>query len=381
MTALHVMPERRIVRRSLAENLLSCVRFQREDGEMLAFGQAAHSFFAAYKLQCMATGEETRFADVDRFAAEAWARTHGLDQARYAEFMQLCERWAGGRLVNLDTLMHVEHTETLDVGFAILTGTMDEIDRADMGDADDAPTRELIVDEKTAQGEMDSSFQGMFYVQLRFANHPALQEIGWQIYPVRNRWPDETTWYRRGELDLWWKTTLEGLRDRLEHPNGEPTGCKGCTDCAIRYECPKALAVARAIPETTDQADELFQEALRMDEALAVRKQGLIEFYRGRDPRVVAGHEVGFLTPRDPKLIVTAKPLDLRAWLNKQHLDGDSVLKVDTEAVSKSAIADKLVVAGLAIREHSKPGFRWRKYVPARIARDKARGEANAEVD
>jgi hypothetical protein len=378
---LHVLPERRIVRRSLAENLLSCVRYQREDSEVLAFGQAAHSFFAAYKLQCMATGEQTRLTDVARLAAEAWARTHGLDQNRYAEFMRLAEQWASARPTDLDTLMRVEHTETLDVGFAILTGTMDEIDRADLGDEDDEPTRELIVDEKTAQGEMDSSFQGMFYVQLRFINHPALQEVGWQVYPVRNRWPDETTWYRRGELDLWWKTMLTALRDRLEHPDGEPTGGKPCTDCAIRYECPKALAVARAIPETEEQADELFGEALRMQEAFEVRKAGLLEFYRGREPRVAAGHEVGFLTPRDAKLVVTAKPLDLRAWLNKHHMDGDSVLKVDSEVVGKSAIADKLVVAGLATREHSKPGFRWRKYVPARTARDKARGETNAEVD
>ena len=379
MTALHVLPDRPVVRRSLAEHLLTCVRFKPEEGEQLAFGTAAHSFFAAYKLQCKATGEETRLTDVARLAAEAWGRTHGLDQGRYAEYMKLCDDWASARPTNLDTLMHVEHTETLDVGFAILTGTMDQIDRADLGDVDDAPTRELITDEKTAQGEMDSSFQGWVYVQLRFINHPALQEVGWQVYPVRGRWPDETTWYRRGELDLWWKTMLGALRDRLEHPNGEPTGGKACTDCAIRYECPKALAVASAIPETEDQADELFGEALRLQEAFEVRKAGLLEFYRNREPRVAAGHEVGFLTPRAPHLVITVPPKQLRAWLSKHHLDGESVMKVDTEAVSKSAIADKLVVAGLATHQFSKPTFRWRNHVPARTARDKARGENNGE--
>ena len=293
--------------------------------------------------------------------------------------MRLTEYFAATHTANLDTLMHVEHTETLDVGFAIVTGTMDQIDRADMGDPDDEPRRELITDEKTAQGEMDSSFQGTTYVQLRFINHPALQEIGWRVYPVRNRWPDETVWYRRGELDLWWQTMLGGLRDRLEHPNGEPTGGPACAECALRYECPKALAVARAIPETNEQADELFGEALRMHEALEIRKAGLLEFYREREPRVTAGHEVGFLTPRAPRLVVTVPPKQLRSWLSKHHLDGESVMKIDTEAVSKSAIAETLVVAGLATREFSKPGFRWRKHVPARTARDKARGEANGE--
>jgi hypothetical protein len=274
--------------------------------------------------------------------------------------------------------MHVEHTETLDVGWAILTCTMDRIDRADLGDEDDEPTCELITDYKTEQGEMAHEFQISWYAQMRFLTHPALQELVFIVESNRDRYKSDPVTIKRGELDLWWKSMLSALRDRWEAQPASrvPTGGPACVGCARRADCPKALVVAREMPENEDQADELFEEALRLQEAFEVRKEGLRLFYSGREPRVAAGHEVGFLTPRDAKLVVTAKPLDLRAWLNKHHMDGDSVLKVDSDVVSKSAIADTLVVNGLAKREHSRPGFRWRKHVPARTARDKARGEA-----
>ncbi len=377
--AIDVQNGRQIIRRSLAESLLTCTEFEREDGEQLAFGTAFHSFAAAYILLCQSSGEETRHTDVARLSSEAWARTHGLLQSRYSEFMELCERWATSTLANLDTLLHVEHTETLDVGFAILTATMDRIDRADMGDPDEEPQRELIGDHKTEQGEMDHSFQERFYIQMRLLNHPALQEVGLLINPVRDRWSTEPAWYRRGELELWWKTMLMALRDRVQGPRGNPTGGPACNGCARRYSCPKALAVAREIPETEDQADEQFQELLRLEEAVAVRKEGQKVFYRDRTDRVVAGKEIGFLTPRDPHLVITAKPLDLRKWLNRHHMDGDSVLKVDTEQLGRSAIQDKLVVAGLAKRELGKPAFKWRNFVPARAARAEKKRKSDSE--
>lgn len=372
-----VSPQKPVIRRSLAESLLACAVFQREDGEHLAFGQAFHSFAAAYTLQCQATGEETRMTDISRLASEAWQRTPGLLWARYAEFLRLCEDFGATHQAGLATLMHVEYTETLDVGWAILTCTLDRIDRADLGDVDEEPTREQLLDYKTEQGEMAHEFQMSFYAQMRFINHPALKEIVFTIDSVRDRYKADPLTIRRGELDLWWRTMLGALRDRWEaQPAARvPTGGPACVGCARRAECPKALAVAREIPETEDQADELFDEALRLEEAFAVRKAGLVEFYRHREPRVAAGHEVGFLIPRDPKLVVTAKPLALRTWLNRHHMDGDSVLKVDSDAVSKSAIAETLVVAGLAKREHSRPTFKWRNHVPARKARDQAKKE------
>jgi hypothetical protein len=373
VTALALERDKPVIRRSLAENLLTCTEFEREDGEQLAFGTAFHSFAAAYILLCQSSGEETRHTDVARLSSEAWARTHGLLQSRYGEFMELCESWATSHMANLDTLLHVEHTETLDVGFAILTATLDRIDRADMGDPDEDPKRELVTDHKTEQGEMDHAFQEAFYIQMRLLNHPALEEVGLFIDPIRGRWSTDPTWYRRGQLDLWWKTMLAGLRDRLQGPRGNPTGGPACNGCAKRYRCPKALAVAREIPETEDQADEQFAELLRLEEAVSVRKEGQKHFYRDRKDRVVAGHEVGFLTPRDEHLVITAKPLDLRKWLNRHHMDGDSVLKVDTEQLRQSAIQEKLVEAGLAKRELGRPVFKYRNHVPAREARKQKR--------
>jgi hypothetical protein len=375
VTALALSRDKPVIRRSLAESLLTCSVFEREDAEYLAFGQAFHSFAAAYQLHCRAIGEETSLVDVGRLANEAWHRTPGLMHGRWPEFMKLCDDFAQTHRAGLDSLLHVEHTEVLDVGWAILTCTIDRIDRADLGDPDDEPRRELDTDWKTEQGEMDHAFQASWYIQMRFVNHPNLEEVVFQVDSVRDRYRADPLVVRRGQLDLWWKGMLVALRERWEAPPSSrvPTGGPACEGCAHRFDCPKALTVAREIPETEEQADELFEEALRLEQAFAARKSALEVFYRRRAERVVAGHEVGFLRPRLPHLKVTAKPLGLRAWLNKRHLDGDSVLKVDNEQLRQSAIREQLVDAGLAVEEFSKPAFKWRHYVPARQARDHAR--------
>ena len=375
MSSLAIQSAKPVIRRSLAESLLTCSVFEREDAEYLAFGSAFHSFAATYQLHCKALGEETSLVDVARLANEAWHRTPGLLHNRWREFMQLCDDFAQSHRAGLDTLMHLEHTETLDVGWAILTCTIDRIDRADLGDPDDEPRRELDTDWKTEQGEMDHAFQASWYVQMRFLKHPSLDEVIFQVDSVRDRYRADPLTIRRGELDLWWKGMLVALRERWEAPAAArvPTGGPACEGCAHRFNCPKALAVAREVPETEEQADELFEEALRLEQAFAARKSALEIFYRQRNDRVVAGHEVGFLRPRLPHLRVTAKPLELRAWLNKRHMAGDSVLKVDTEQLRQSAIQQKLVEAGLATQEFSRPSFKWRHHVPARKVRDQQR--------
>lgn len=358
-------PLRHVIRRSLAENLLTCPTFVREDNEVLAFGQAAHSFFAAYFLQCRAANEETRLTDVTRLAGEAWARTHGLQQGRFAEFMQLCEFFALTWEAGLETLSHLEHTETLEVGEdLLLTATMDRIDRADQGDPDDPPSRELITDFKTERAELDHDFQMRWYAQQRLLGSPALSEVGVRIAWVRDAFLSDTVWYRRGELDFWWKTMLAGLRDRLAQPDPQPVGGPSCPDCAKRFSCGKATAVAREIPEDEAQADELFQDLLRLEEAREVRHAGLKHFYGDRQPRVVHGHELGYLTPREARLVITAAPLELHKWLKRHHYDADAALKVDSSAVAP--VQHKLVEAGLAKHEFSKAGFRWRKFVAER---------------
>lgn len=363
-----------IIRRSLAEGLLSCVQFKREDGEQLAFGQALHSFIAAYTLLCKESGEDTRLVDVPRLAGEAWSRMHGLLQSRWREFMDLCQHFAETRPTELATLMHIEHTITLDVGFAILTCTVDRTDRVDFGDPDEDPRGIQISDWKTERAELDHDFQAKWYTQMLFLTMPSVDDIVFAVHALRDWWTPEPYIFRRGELDLWWTSTLQGLKARLDTPGARPVGGPACPGCALRYKCPSAIAIAVAIPENEDQADELFQEAMRLEEAIAVRKEGLKRWYSGHEERVVYGKEVGFLAPREPHLVVTAEPMTVVKYLNRRHMSGASVIKVDNEQLN-AGMRDVLVEAGHARLEYSKPSFKWRNHVPAREARKRKKQE------
>jgi PD-(D/E)XK nuclease superfamily protein len=358
-----------VIRRSLAEGLLSCVQFTREDGEQLAFGQALHSFIAAYTLLCQAKGEETRLIDFSRLAAEAWARTHGLKQSRWQEFQDLCQHFAETRPASLSSLLHVEHTLTLDVGWAILVCTVDRLDRADLGDPDEAPIYIQISDWKTERAELDHDFQARWYSQMVFLTMPSVQDVVFAVHALRDWWKPEPFVFRRGELDLWWDAMLTGLKARLDVPHALPVGGPACPGCAKRYECARSTAVAGSIPENEDQADEQFQEVLRLEEAIDVRKEGLKRFYSGHAERVVNGHEIGYLTPRDPRLVITVAAMDFLKFVRRRRLIGDQVLKVDTEQLGGKQLQQKLVDGGVAKHEFSRPSFKWRKHVPAKDAR------------
>lgn len=377
--ALAIESSKPIIRRSLAEGLLSCVQFVREDSEQLAFGQALHSFIAAYTLQCKAIGEETRLVDVYRLASEAWARTPGLLHSRWTEFVDLCQHFAETRPAELATLMHVEHTVTLDVGFAIVTCTVDRIDRADFGDPDEEPRRIQTSDWKSERAEMDHEFQARWYSQLELLTMPAVEEVVFAVHALRDWWVPEPYVFRRGELDLWWTMTLQGLKARLDTPNAAPVGGPACPGCAKRTSCSRATAEAVAIPETLEQAEEVFQETLRMEEGLDVRKKGLKHFFSGHPEQVMHGKEIGFLAPREQHLVVTVKPLELRNWLNRRHMSGDAVLKIDNEQLGNREVQDKLIAAGLATREYSKPAFKWRAHVPAKEARKARKQQEESE--
>ena len=368
-----------VVRRSLAEGLLACAQFVMEDGEQLAFGQAVHTFIAAYTLLCKATQEETRLTDVSRLAGEAWARTPGLLQGRWSEFVDLCQHVAESRPANLTTLMFVEHTLTHEEAGVTWVCTEDRIDRSDFGDPDEDPRVVQITDFKSERGELDHTFQSRYYTQMVFLTMPSVDQVIFSIQALRDWWVPEPDIYIRGELDLWWKATVAGVKARLAVPNAPPTGGPSCPSCSKRYQCARSTAVAAAIPETEDQADELFSDLLRLEEALDVRKQGLKHWYSGHPERVVHGKEIGFLTPREENLIVTAEPMVIVKYLNRKHMQGSSVLKVDKEQINHG-MADKLIEAGLAKREFSKPAFKWRNFVPAKEARRQKKQEKETEA-
>ncbi len=341
-----------VVRRSLAEALLACSDFQREDGERLAFGVAFHDFVALYWRHLQSVREESDLTAVRGLAGKAWARTPGLLQSRFDEFMDMCERFAAMYLGELATLTDIEHTEVLDVGWAVLTCTIDRVDRRDGGDPDDDATWESIRDEKTEQGEMDHAFQIRWYVQMRFLNHPRLRRISFIINPVRLGRPDEPIDFERGDLDEWWEITLDGLRRRLETPKGNPTGGPKCYECALRATCGKALAEAREIPTTEAEADEQLAEHHRMEAAAEVRWAAQKEWYRGRDERVVGGEEVGFLLTQEPSVEVLVTPAEMRFYNALSGRDQDAYLKVGTP--TNRGVVDQMLALGLA-RSRFKP--------------------------
>jgi hypothetical protein len=265
--------------------------------------------------------------------------------------------------------MHVEHTVTQDVGFAVLTCTMDRLDRADAGDPDEEPTYIQISDWKTERAELDHDFQARWYAQMVFLSHPAVQLVVFAVHALRDWWKPEPYLFQRGQLDLWWEMTLSGLKARLDVPHAAPVGGPACPSCAKRYECARSTAMAGSIPENEDQADEQFQEVLRLEEALDVRKEGLKHFYSGHAERVVNGHEIGYLTPRDPRLVITVAPLDFLKWVRRKRMGLEQALKVDTSQLTGKRLQEQLVAGGVAKHEFSRPAFKWRKFVPARDAR------------
>jgi len=365
------------IRRSLAEGLLACSDFQREDGERLAFGIAFHDFAAMYWRRLQAIREESDLTAVRGLAGEAWARTPGLLQSRYDEFMRLAERFAETHLGELATLTDVEYTEVLDIGDMVLTCTIDRIDRLDGGDPDDDATWERISDFKTEQGEMDHAFQVRFYAQMRFERHPRLQRISFVIDPIRLGRPDEPIEFERGDLDEWWETTLDGLRRRRAAPPGNPTGGPKCHECALRATCGRSLAEAREMPTTEDEADEQLAEAHRLDAAAALRWAGQRQFYKGRDERVVAGEDIGYLETLEPSVEVLVGPREMRLYNAMSGRDQDAYLKVETP--KNRGEIDRMEVMGLARRYFKPRAFKTRIHKPLGRKQRKAAAVAAEE--
>src|ERR1043166_1306529 len=238
--AVHALPVKPVIRRSLAEAPPGCPRFPMEDSERLAFGQAFHTYAASYILHCQALGEESDLTAVFELARDAWARTRGLNQerciqpqdgSRDAEFFDLCHRFSEANLAGLDTLQHVEHTLTYDVGFPLLTCTLDRLDRVDAGDPDDDPTWLLVRDWKTELGEMEHGFQIRWYTQMLFLTQPGLQNVDFEVVPVRRGRPYDAITFQRGDLETWWNMVMQALQEVLESPMAPPYGGAQCENC------------------------------------------------------------------------------------------------------------------------------------------------------
>ena len=371
MNVAHAKPE---IRRSLAEGLLSCAQFQREDSEVLAFGTAVHTFVGSYWRHLQALGRDSDLTAVSGLASDAWARTTGLKQSRYREFMELCDRFGNTHLGSVDTIEAIEEPIVWDAAWAVLNCTPDRIDRIDGGDPDEDPTWERITDYKTEQGEMEHAFQMAWYTQMRFLQRPSVQRIDFVLDLIRSRsGPFDPVTYERGELDQWWEMTLQALRLRWASigVGAPPTGGPACADCARRRTCGAALKEVAAIPLDDGEADQLLSEHRRLDAAASIRWEALRAYYKDRLPRVVNGEEIGFLETREPSFEVTASARDLRFYAALSLKDQDAY--VQPASISNRGERDRMVQWGLARYYTKPPIFKARKAEPER--RKRARTE------
>jgi hypothetical protein len=344
----------------MAEGLATCPAFVMERSERLAFGQAAHAFISTYWRHLQSLGEETDMAGWTSLATDAWARTPGLHQGRFAEFMDLCERFVRSHLGELHALAAAEEPITLNVGWAILVCTPDRIDRVDGGDRDDAATWERITDYKTEQGEMDHWFQLSWYAQMRFLTRPSLKRLDLVLDLIRWGRPHDPITVERGDLDVWWDTTLTALRHRLDVGPGAPVGGPSCEGCALRRTCGESLPSMAIAPQTEREADVLLAEHRRLDAATKVRWGLLEEFYRSRSARPdVNGEEIGYLTTREDSFELLVDAGQVRLFAALSGMDQDALIR---PAVPDNAgLRDRLVELGLARYYRKPPIFKTRK--------------------
>lgn len=359
MSIAHAVPT---IRRSMAEGLATCPAFVMERSERLAFGQAVHTFIAAYWRRLQELGEESDLTGWPALAIDAWARTPGLRQSRWQEFEGLCERFAQSHLGDLHTLAAVEEPITRHVGWAVLVCTPDRIDRLDGGDPDDEAVWERITDYKSELGEMDHEFQLHWYAQMRFLTRSALQRLDLVLDLIRWGRPHDPITVERGELDAWWDAVMQALRHRLDVGPGAPTGGPACEGCALRRTCGESLPSVALAPQTDDEADELLSEHRRLDAAAAVRWGLLDEYYRDRDPRLdVNGEEIGYLLSRKPSFRWTAMPSAVAAWARRRGMDWRPFVGLATKTVSNRGVQDMAVADGVGALGFSPPTFKTRK--------------------
>lgn len=375
---MNVVPSRPEVRRSLAEGLLVCPQFQREDGEALAFGSAVHAFIASYWRHLQAVRRDSDLTQVTGLASAAWARTAGLDLSRHDEFMALCGRFADTHLGLVETIVAVEETLVHDAGFAILNCTPDRIDRLAPADQDEEPTWLLIHDYKTEQGEMEHGFQMRWYVKQAELQYPSAQRIDFEIDPIRARsGPYERVTFERGELDQWWETTQAGLRQRLAAPHAPPVGGPACRDCALRFRCARSIVPVFAEPRTEEQADQLLADWHRLDAGAAARWEALRLWYQDREPRVVNGEEIGFLETREPSFRWTAMPSAVAAWARRRGMDWRAFADLATKTTRNKGVQDLAVADGVAELAFNPPVFKTRNAPTERRKRRAAAGEGS----
>lgn len=366
------------IRRTALQAMLSCAASETDSGgEAAAFGQAIHTFIASYWAACLALGQDEYREGVEKLAASAIYSVGGADVNRWAEFLELCSGFADTHLLNPRSLIAYEKPLATDVGWAILNGRLDRLDRSDDGDPDDDPQRITVTDYKSQFAIEPFDFQGRTYAQLVFLNYPSVEEVEWQLDFIRRRALPDPVVYTRGELDGWWAGVVEAaerIHQDREAGRAVPTGGAACQYCARRYACAAAVTPATLIPETEDQADEIISDWLRLQAGADEREKALKAYFGDRAPIELRGLEIGFLRSTDPTP-ATSDPTAVVEWLNARSglpLEGSVALKTSIDWAKVPRVYwPELVEAGLA-EIPDRVAFKTRKAKPHRPASEPA---------
>jgi PD-(D/E)XK nuclease superfamily len=347
---MHSMPDKPTLRRSEVQAILACTSYESGPSPNAALGSVVHDAIAAYILTCRTAGEETRLDQVEQLATEAFFRIpRGLDAGRLEEARMLLDRFARTHVAELATLLHVEKTLTHDVGFALINGTVDRIDRADGGDPDDPFTEILISDWKTSWAVEEHAFQMMFYAALACHTWPSVEAVTTRVDHFRLNDGIVEASYTRGWLLQWFGDIMVGLQKRLTEPKGEPTGGVACQFCAKRLTCGYAIAPFNAVPENDGQVEEIIQDWIRLDAAELETRKVLETYFSARLAMEVNGLEVGWLEPHDPVFRAVADVDTIEAAAKGLMLDLEQLVEKKLRSRGVPMAAKRaLVDAGVA---------------------------------
>lgn len=328
------------VRRSDFAAWTACAAYENGPSEAANFGTLVHALIAAHWSE--QSIEEVLFQPCG-VSPERRAEAHDLFLRFRSTHAERPDLW------EMPLLIETEH--------AILTGTPDAVTWL----PDDAA---LVTDWKSSWVAGDATFQLRWYCAMLAVQYPALRTLWGRVDPI---WLNEGGVVDYGpwdadELRDWWAVEIVAQVPALlaARANPEPTGGAACTYCRLRRDCAQSVAPARDVPQTAAEAAEMASELIRLEAASDVRKAALKAWFADREPVVVAGMEVGFLTPREQSFRPTADPLTIAEFLSESGLSGNAVLSLDRSKIGKPLQRD-LVAAGLGEMASSKAEFKLRK--------------------
>jgi PD-(D/E)XK nuclease superfamily len=365
---------KRRLRRTEVQNLLCCPMWKTSNSEEAARGSVLHDAIARYLHACLASGEESRLADVETIAREAfYASPRGLDPGWYPEYLSIFDAWAHARPADPETIYRdpvtgvvgIEMEFETEVDCAILWTTLDLVRRLDDGDDSEPPTRVLFLDHKSQQGIARHEFQMGFAAWIMCRSWPTVEEVVTVADHFRRRsGMVETTWTRDQAL-AWGEDMLYGLRRYFAGPKRTAVGGPACRYCARRRACPKAVEPWRSMPENDEEAIAAYRERARLREVAEVIWKGLKAYTEPRQPLVIDGQRVGWQLPQSGKYVVP-DPGSVRDHLNTEHSRrGDDVtgLVVFTDKLTQDEL-DELQLAGLVHLDRGKLQFKERAADP-----------------